>query len=896
MNNKSDIIKSLANKIVSEGIELGDHIQDMPGWYIVSLDNDVASMPFESKVQALAQSKFYEWYNPNLFDISYGIVDYDGNFIDIDPNEMDECGIMEDSSDIPKIGDNVRTRKTEMEGKVEKLGKNNEVFFRVGDGRLMKTSLSNIIVVEKLIDDDENMDRVRPTDKNSENFNNTMSNITDPSLLADIEFADGHYPGSHNGLEALLKLYSRGLMHTEDNDKKHDEEIAGLQNDTNVLKTYAERHPQLELNDRKHDDELADLRQKVDALMTNAAEKSAKLDVEEDQLNELNRSTVISYVPKRIDSAKALARTDYKKAKRITRKDLPRALSKLRDKTYGYAKPRTVEEGLDEARSHSELNKKYDSGREELMSWYYAASGPHSKHDQAWGLSMTDLPKLGINPQAGMTEEAPKGIYFYPMKYAANVIYNGKPFPFGNNMSYIQVFEYSNSHQMTHQTRIDLEQLKQAISQYCSDNIIQQVEYENDPYWFIYNCLTKLGGSEETTIIRWNKILRDLGFTSVIDNGKGWIAYGEPHQVVVLDPRIIKQVKTFSNYQRHVGQQDMKEDTAQLNEFAPNNNNDGGGKWYNDEDLAAILGEGWWDLPIDGYAEAVGWDQATPAMVEIANDWLEEHGYTSVIEACRGSDDEETMDWFLTSPIYKNGLEEGEDMNNTIDTVTVDIPLLIRIMEYAKEDAKTDLDLHNVAEKLIELSKEGRTLTMDDYDSMIGEVSESKMKIGRLGQPEFDSNPDERHGVYVNGRLWKTYWSKEEADRVAESLQRREPDRDINVKPIISEGGMGGLNRCAPSNDVSYQDILNDVTDKWRGDTVKVSEGKPSAVTNDVAKSYMKGAMRDTLSGKKDRNPGIKRAISRLSGTNKPLLDPVKDKDKTATLEGKLAFFLKQVS
>ena len=60
-----------------------------------------------------------------------------------------------------------------------------------------------------------------------------------------------------------------------------------------------------------------------------------------------------------------------------------------------------------------------------------------------------------------------------------------------------------------------------------------------------------------------------------------------------------------------------------------------------------------------------------------------------------------------------------ESHTDKIDSVTVDVPLLIRLLEYAKEDAKTDLDLHNVAERLIELSKNKRPLTMDDYSSIV---------------------------------------------------------------------------------------------------------------------------------------------------------------------------------
>ena len=56
---------------------------------------------------------------------------------------------------------------------------------------------------------------------------------------------------------------------------------------------------------------------------------------------------------------------------------------------------------------------------------------------------------------------------------------------------------------------------------------------------------------------------------------------------------------------------------------------------------------------------------------------------------------------------------------NPIDTITLDVPLMIRLLEYAREDAKTDMDLHKVAENLIQLSKEGRLLDMNDYNSIV---------------------------------------------------------------------------------------------------------------------------------------------------------------------------------
>jgi hypothetical protein len=48
------------------------------------------------------------------------------------------------------------------------------------------------------------------------------------------------------------------------------------------------------------------------------------------------------------------------------------------------------------------------------------------------------------------------------------------------------------------------------------------------------------------------------------------------------------------------------------------------------------------------------------------------------------------------------------------DTVTFDIPLLIRVLELTREDIKSDVDLHRVVERLIQIRNKG-VLTMADY-------------------------------------------------------------------------------------------------------------------------------------------------------------------------------------
>jgi hypothetical protein len=207
-----------------------------------------------------------------------------------------------------------------------------------------------------------------------------------------------------------------------------------------------------------------------------------------------------------------------------------------------------AKQGVAEARTNPDKNIKRWAGKLDM-----AAFAENIKDKENWGVSMTVEPKLGINPRVGISEDTPKGIYFYPLEYFIHMVSRYTSLPWGDNMPYMQLFQYDRSGEMTRQTQVDPAQLKQALSQYCPKEIIQQVIdepdslYDRTPYWIIYDCLSRLGKSDETNIIRWNKVLRDLGFTSVFDPGRGWIATGEPTQGIILDPRIIKQHKTFVN-------------------------------------------------------------------------------------------------------------------------------------------------------------------------------------------------------------------------------------------------------------------------------------------------------------------------------------------------------------
>ena len=181
----------------------------------------------------------------------------------------------------------------------------------------------------------------------------------------------------------------------------------------------------------------------------------------------------------------------------------------------------------------------------------------------------------------------------------------------------------------------------------------------------------------------------------------------------------------------------------------------------------------------------------------------------------------------------------------------------------------------------------------------------------------------------ADGRLMKTNISNvivveklaDEDDEVMEdgisaeigSKYQKECSMKENKSPSIKhkqvkktdEGTMGGLNRCAPAQDVSYQDVLSDVYDKWKGDTVKVTETGPyydrfeeilaemdDELVNEVSKStlgsYIKKASKDVSDRSNEvgwkagvanpkyntsddthkevkRHQGIGRAVSKLS-------------------------------
>jgi hypothetical protein len=134
---------------------------------------------------------------------------------------------------------------------------------------------------------------------------------------------------------------------------------------------------------------------------------------------------------------------------------------------------------------------------------------------------------------------------------------------------------------------------------------------------------------------------------------------------------------------------------------------------------------------------------------------------------------------FSLSSIVETINEVNPPSEDVIDTVTLDIPLFIRMLEYAKEDAADDMDLHDVATKTIALSKQRGILSMEDYDTLIPPTD------------QIDENVDDMAKVYWIQQLKQGKIDKLPADPKAAFLKQMMDDEiQDDIKKYRRERGL----------------------------------------------------------------------------------------------------------
>jgi hypothetical protein len=129
--------------------------------------------------------------------------------------------------------------------------------------------------------------------------------------------------------------------------------------------------------------------------------------------------------------------------------------------------------------------------------------------------------------------------------------------------------------------------------------------------------------------------------------------------------------------------------------------------------------------------------------------------------------------------------------SNPKDTITMDIPLLIRFSELMREEIKTDVALHEVVENLLEIKDKG-ILTMSDYDSIVGNITGAEENTEQVIKPEEEKMAEggkvlsihsDKGDIKINlDENWYSDDTNVQLVPVSELIKFREFDRKVNPK------------------------------------------------------------------------------------------------------------------
>ena len=105
---------------------------------------------------------------------------------------------------------------------------------------------------------------------------------------------------------------------------------------------------------------------------------------------------------------------------------------------------------------------------------------------------------------------------------------------------------------------------------------------------------------------------------------------------------------------------------SSLNEFAPGNGGGESGRWYTDDQMTDIVGDGWWqDLDLSGASLGIpDGDVPKEYLIREAQAWLDDQGYN--VQVLNVNVDDDNCDWYIEgdfgNPNFASrGMHEGED-------------------------------------------------------------------------------------------------------------------------------------------------------------------------------------------------------------------------------------------
>jgi hypothetical protein len=287
---------------------------------------------------------------------------------------------------------------------------------------------------------------------------------------------------------------------------------------------------------------------------------------------------------------------------------------------------------------------------------------------------------------------------------------------------------------------------------------------------------------------------------------------------------------------------------------------------------------------------------------------LNKDGKLSDYEEKRGAAIEKAMD-----------IKE-EEQPDAIDIVTLDVPLFIRMLEYAKEEAADDMDLHELATKTIALSKQRGILSMEDYDTLIpptdqiDENVDDKAKIywmQQLKQGKIDKLPADPKAAFL-----KQMMDDEIQDDIRKYRQERGLEEDLDVGHQDDEPHMlkSELVRAAKMIQMLYQKIDKydnmpgevDFPQWWQKKIIKANAMLDSAfdyIDGEEKVAQIDAMMMEEKAGLQVgdiiNHKGAEKKVVRISG-NKVFLQPLGsfggdiEIDRQLGIQSKLAELVKE--
>lgn len=99
------------------------------------------------------------------------------------------------------------------------------------------------------------------------------------------------------------------------------------------------------------------------------------------------------------------------------------------------------------------------------------------------------------------------------------------------------------------------------------------------------------------------------------------------------------------------------------------------------------------------------------------------------------------------NPDSKECCSDGQCMSDC--ELKLSESLFIRLLEFAKEDAKDDVDLHEVAENLSRICSQGKCASIDDYETILGNFEQEHPDVG--SEQSLDETFNQKEHEYYSG-------------------------------------------------------------------------------------------------------------------------------------------------